>query len=154
LDGAIVLNALGGQMTLLNSTFAENTTLGTRGPVSVIAGFSGATTLLQNTIVVHNSEDTSVQDCAGVVTSLGNNVIGDPFACGMAIQLMIGSATRDWTSSMMAPQEMRISNCYPTVKPSMRRTTQRVRRKIKSDQARKPQCDIGAVEFDRRLSTD
>jgi hypothetical protein len=140
-----------GTMTLLNSTFAENTTLvfGGGGSLSVIQSASGATTILRNTILVHNSEDTDVQDCAGVVTSLGNNLIGDPFACGMAIQLSdrigdagLGSLVDDGTAGEahypLLPDSQAIDAANGAICPT-------------KDQIGRPRtkqhCDIGAVEF-------
>jgi hypothetical protein len=147
--GVGVLNF--GTMTLLNSTFAENTTLpaGGSGSLSVIESVSGATTLLRNTIVIHNSEDTQMKDCAGVVTSLGNNLIGDPIACGMVIQLSdrigdagLGSLVDDGTAGEahypLLPDSQAIDAANGALCP-------------KRDQIGQPRtkqhCDIGAVEF-------
>ncbi len=57
--GIAILNV--GTMTLINTTFAENTTYGGNGPgtqpASVISSGPTATTALQNTILVHNTQD-------------------------------------------------------------------------------------------------
>ena len=86
---------------------------------SVISGAPNATTLLENTIIVHNSEDLSVRDCSGVLTSLGHNLIGAP-SCLITLQPsdLVGDA--GWVrSKMTARLEMRIFRCCPAVKRSM-----------------------------------
>jgi hypothetical protein len=73
--------SIGGTMVILNATIAENTSgFG-------IGGISGSGAILQNTILARNSNDLSEEsDCAGVVTSFGNNLIGDPTGCTITLQ--------------------------------------------------------------------
>jgi len=79
-----------GNLLLVNSTLAQNgARVGNSFGPALSAGAS-ATTLVQNTII---AENTSLQptgaiplDCAGPVSSLGNNLIGDVTGCGIILQ--------------------------------------------------------------------
>ena len=149
--GAAVLNF--GTMTLVNSTFADNRPSGggeRAFPASVIASVGNATTLLQNTIVVHNSDHGFVQDCAGLVTSLGNNLIGDPFACNITLQLSdltgeasLGAFTDDGTPGnahyALLPDSPAVDVANDAACP----------KRDQIGRPRAPHCDIGAVEFRR-----
>lgn len=152
-DGAAVLNV--GRMTIVNSTFAENGRFPSGFPASVIA--SGGDTLLDNTIVVHDSEDESVQDCAGLITSLGNNLIGDPFAvhpffapCNITLQPsdLTGDAGLDDLADDGTPGGAH----YPLLPDSQAIDVANDAACPKKDQIgqpRAPRCDIGAIEFRR-----
>lgn len=145
--GIVVRNS--GTMTILNSTFAENITLG-GGPASVIGSDSGATTLLANTIVVHDSQDTDVQDCAGDITSVGNNLIGDPSGCNISLQLsdLTGDAGLGQLLDDGTPGNAR----FPLLPDSQAIDAANDAACPKKDQIgrpRAPHCDIGAVEFRR-----
>jgi hypothetical protein len=77
-----------GTTRIINSTFAENSIsfTGTGGIET-----SGGTVELQNTILAHNTAGPISQaifgpDCFGPVTSLGNNLIGDPTGCTITLQ--------------------------------------------------------------------
>jgi hypothetical protein len=140
-DGVAVLN-ISGRMTLLNSTFAEN-----RG---AIASGSDATTLLQNTIVVHNTDDEFVQDCAGDITSLGGNLIGDPSSC--IITLQPSDLTGDAGLGQILDDGTPGNAHYPLLSDSQAIDVANDVACLKKDQIgrpRQPHCDIGAVEFRR-----
>jgi hypothetical protein len=139
----------GGTMSIVNSTFAEN-----RGngylclSTPAIHSYSGATTLLQNTILVHDPFDVQVQDCVGIVTSLGNNLIGDPTGCTITLKLSdltgeanLGAFTDDGTPGNahypLLPESQAIDAAKNAACP----------KKDQIGQARQPRCDIGAVEF-------
>jgi hypothetical protein len=79
---------LGGQMSITNSTIRENVAF--RAPGGGIQN-SGGVLQLQNTIVAGNiivSPLTSPAgtDCSGTITSVGNNLVGDPSGCGINFQ--------------------------------------------------------------------
>jgi hypothetical protein len=74
----VLLNIGGGTIILTNSTVADNTT-GVE-PVTGLTNFDG-TAILMNTILARNTSD-----CGGPVTSLGNNLIGDPTGCTIILQ--------------------------------------------------------------------
>jgi len=69
----------GGTATLLNDTLAENT----RGGVVNVGG----TVVLLNTLLARNTpERAGAPDCAGPITSLGYNLIGDPTGCDITLE--------------------------------------------------------------------
>jgi hypothetical protein len=71
-------------VTLTNTTVAENHG-GVFGPGGIRNGGTG-TVVLQNTIIARNDFDGGPSDCSGPVTSLGNNLIGDPTGCTIILQ--------------------------------------------------------------------
>jgi hypothetical protein len=74
LSGAALLAAFGDNK-LINNTFAANTaTLGSGSAVRVIGG----TTKMRNMIIANNSATTDVSGANSNITSLGNNLIGQP----------------------------------------------------------------------------
>jgi hypothetical protein len=146
--GLAVVNA--GTMTLLNSTLAPNTSDSTfciEG-VSVLEGRTGSATVLQNTILLHNSEDAQIQDCSGVITSLGNNLIGDPSGCTITLQLtdLVGDANLGTLTDDGSPGNPHL----PLLQNSQAidaANNAACPNKDQIGQTRKPRCDIGAVEF-------
>lgn len=144
--GVAVVNA--GTLTVVNSTFAENrATQCLDAAVPVVEGLIGSTTRLQNTIIVHNP-DVLVQECRGVITSLGNNLIGDPASCAITLQLSdligdggLGAFTDDGTPGNghypLLPLSQAIDDANNAACPKIDQI----------GQLRKPRCDIGAVEF-------
>jgi hypothetical protein len=72
--GAIT-NFENGNLILVNSTLADN--IG-----GALFSTMNATTILVNTILAGNTP----QDCDGLVTSLGNNLIGDPTGCRLCLK--------------------------------------------------------------------
>ena len=136
-------------MTLVNSTFAENA-----GPGGVITGAPNATTLLENTIIVHNSEDLGVRDCSGVLTSLGHNLIGAP-SCLITLQPsdLVGDAGLGPLEDDGAPGDAH----FPLLSGSQAIDAADQAACPKKDQIgqpRRPRCDIGAVEFRRGGAVD
>jgi hypothetical protein len=89
LSSEIGFNGLPGRVSITNSTIREN-----------VAGFvgnaegggisnSGGTLQIQNTIVAGNTATGAAAigpDCFGTITSLGNNLIGDPTGCNVNLQ--------------------------------------------------------------------
>jgi hypothetical protein len=83
--GAAISN--GGTLVLTQSTLADNVVSEAVG--SALLSARGATTILQNTLIARNVEQSPFDpswtrggpDCRGVVTSFGNNLIGDATGC-------------------------------------------------------------------------
>ncbi|MDR4503461.1 MAG: right-handed parallel beta-helix repeat-containing protein [Candidatus Scalindua sp.] len=75
-----------GTVSITNCTISDN-----HGPGAAITNgygdYSGAGTVeLKNTILAYNSADVDYPgDCEGPITSLGNNIIGDPVNCTIAL---------------------------------------------------------------------
>ena len=106
-------------------------------------------TFLENTIVA--STDPTVRDCAGTFTSLGNNLIGNPASCLVALQPSdrvgdadLGQLVDDGTPGdahfPLLPASQAIGAANDAACP----------RQDQLGQSRRPQCDIGAVEFRRK----
>jgi hypothetical protein len=77
-DGGGLYNG-GGTAIFLNSTLAENTGGG-------IAN-AGGTVVLLNTLLARNTPGRAgTLDCAGPITTLGHNLIGDPTGCTLTLQ--------------------------------------------------------------------
>jgi hypothetical protein len=70
-----------GFAVLQSTTVADNRGggFGRTGGIS-----NGGTLILQNTIIANNEGDPT--DCRGVITSLGNNLIGDPTGCDITLE--------------------------------------------------------------------
>jgi len=83
--GGGVLNGFGGgQISITNSTIRENTTPSISSPGAGLFNTDG-TVRVQNTIIAGNTLSGS-PDCAGTVSSLGNNLVGDPMGCTINLQ--------------------------------------------------------------------
>ncbi len=83
-DGGGVAN-FGGQVSIINSTIRENDGGHVGGGITNQNG----TLLLQNTIVAGNRAVgplAASPDCFGTITSLGNNLAGDPSGCSVNLQ--------------------------------------------------------------------
>jgi hypothetical protein len=148
--------------SIVNSTFAQNTSIGT-GASSVIANVNvfadiNAEMLLQNTILAHSSDDELVQDCAGIITSLGNNLIGDPSSC--IITLQPSDLTGDAGLGQLLDDGTAGKAHYPLLLDSQAIDAANDAACLRKDQigrSRQPQCDIGAIEFrraDKTLTTE
>jgi hypothetical protein len=131
-------------LSLTSSTFFENAQ-GSGG--IVIESATGATTVLENTILAHDADD-GVSDCRGLITSRGNNIIGDPAGCD--ITLRPGDLTGDPGLDLftddgkpghghfpLLPTSPAIGAGNPAVCP----------RDDELDHPRHGRCDIGAIEF-------
>jgi hypothetical protein len=98
-SGAGILNEGGGSVTITSSTIAENEAA---LPLSIGGGIWNAmgTVELRNSILVENKAQTAsspdtISNCAGAITSLGNNVIGVSTAADACVINAIGSDVRD-----------------------------------------------------------
>jgi hypothetical protein len=70
-----------GTTVILNGTIADNPSAGVGG-----IRVRGGTVTLQNTILARNTGGPLAADCSSGVTSLGNNLIGDPAHCPITLQ--------------------------------------------------------------------
>jgi hypothetical protein len=146
-----------GTVMLTNCTVARNTAYGDTGGGG-LANSDGLTTL-QHTILALNAAPYASppsDDCVGVVTSLGTNLIGDPIGCTITLQssdLMgdpgLDAFTEDFGLTpghghfplLATSQAINVGNhvaCPPT---------------DQLGQPRVDQCDIGAIEFQPRDTT-
>ena len=82
--GAGIAN-FAGVAVLQSTTVAENQEISGAGTGGISNSDSG-TVLLQNTIIARNETRFGPSDCSGLVTSLGNNLIGDPTRCTITLQ--------------------------------------------------------------------
>ena len=107
--------------------------------------------LLQNTILAQNSTTGTGPDCFGSITSLGNNLVGDPTGCTITLQPsdLTGDPGLDTFTDNgrpgrgyfpLLPTSQAIDAGNNDVCP---RTDQLDRRRIGP-------CDIGAIEFRHR----
>ena len=150
-DGTAIGNS--GTMALINTTFVDNIALGPSCEFtshSVIDAFDGLT-LLQNSIVqsstVQGGDNVSfVQDCTGVVTSLGNNLLQTGSGCDIHVTDLFGKADLGLFTDDGLPghahfplllESQAIDAANGTACP----------KKDQIGQPRRPRCDIGAVEF-------
>lgn len=73
-----------GILLLQSTTVAENEAGSDGGGSGILAG---GIVLLQNTILARNDDELGrTDDCLGQITSLGNNLIGDPTGCTITLQ--------------------------------------------------------------------
>jgi hypothetical protein len=148
----------GGQISITNSTIREN-----------IAGFSenadgggvvneGGTLQIQNTIVAGNTATGAAAigpDCFGTITSLGNNLIGDPAGC--TINLQPSDLTGDPGLGPLVEigeDDSPGKAFYPVLPGSVVINRGNPAACPKTDQLGNPRvgtCDIGSVEFQGRM---
>jgi hypothetical protein len=146
----------GGNLTIKSSTIARNVL--DRGEDFVTGGIlnnPGGTVELQNTIVALNTSDSGSNlpaDCAGVITSLGNNLIGDKSNCD--IDLLLSDLTGDPGLGVVFTDDgLPGHGHYPIVRTSQARDAGDEDSCTARDQIgnkRKKPCDIGAIEFRQR----
>ena len=139
-----------GFVSITNSTIRENQAIFASG--GGIENFSG-TVMLQNTIVAGNTINGEGIgfDCVGMVTSLGNNLIGDPTDC--AINLQPSDLTGDPGLGPLAGTEEdvppgRAFYAVPTGSAVIDKANPAAC--PETDQLGNPRvgvCDIGAIEF-------
>lgn len=149
-----------GRVSIINSTIAENVAGGSFLSATEGAGIAnfGGTLQIQNTVVARNvSSDASatVSDCAGTITSVGNNLIGDPGDCDISLQpsdvigdpglgALVGTGENDPPARAFYPVlagSVVINRGNPAACPE-------------TDQLGNPRvgiCDVGAVEFQGRM---
>jgi hypothetical protein len=131
-----------GVVLLINSTLANNSAQDGGGIDSI-----AATTLLQNTILALNTAQTG-PDCANPLTSLDNNLIGDPTGC--TISLLPHDLTGDPGLDIFTDNGKPGHGHFPLLPTSQAidagnddvcpRTDQLGQRRI-------GRCDIGAIRF-------
>jgi hypothetical protein len=154
--GALIGDAIGpaavitnlGMLSLTNTTFFENV-LRRRGAIVR----SGGTTILQNTILAHDADDVvdadeAGSDCAGAITSFGNNIIGDPTGCHISLQptdrlgdpgldLFVDDGRPGNAHFALLPISQAVDAANDSACP----------KRDQIGQQRKGGCDIGAIEF-------
>jgi hypothetical protein len=146
-----------GALTIANSTIARNA--GLPRPASVFSGVVNrgtGTVKLQNTIVAlnfpRNSPDTAL-DCFGPITSLGNNILGDPTDCG--INLLATDRTGDPGLGPFVDSGAPGTGRFPLLETSQAIDAGNNEAcssdpALATDQLGTPRrglCDIGAIEF-------
>jgi hypothetical protein len=138
-----------GTTRIINSTFAENSIsfAGSGG----IDETRGGTVELQNTILARNTAGPIGHlgpDCSGSVTSLGNNLIGDPTGCTITLQDtdLTGDPGLDTFTDNGTPG----NGHFPLLSTSQAIDGGNDAVCPKRDQLRKRRvgpCDIGAIAF-------
>ena len=154
-------NRLPGHISVINSTIRDNITNPLRsGSQRGAAGIAndGGTLQIQNTIVAGNIQGPLAEDgpeCSGTITSLGNNLVGDPTGCDINLQPndfigdpglgpLVEFGEDDSPGKAFYPVltgSVVINRASPAACP-------------KQDQLGNPRvgtCDIGAVEFQGRM---
>jgi hypothetical protein len=143
-----------GQLTILNSTIRENQSINPLIGGGAGAGIAGGSTLtLQNTIVAGNTARAGLlgPDCLGPITSLGNNLIGDPTDCD--INLQPSDLTGDpGLGSLVGTEKDALPGrtYYPVLAGSLVIDRGNPDACPPTDQLGNPRvgiCDIGAIEF-------
>ena len=140
-SGAGVENVQGFAI-LINSTLANNRAQG-GGGIASLAGI----TILQNTILALNTAQTG-PDCANLVTSLDNNLIGDPTGC--TISLLPHDLTGDPGLDAFTDNGKPGNGHFPLLPTSQAidaRNDAVCPRKDQIGQRRIGPCDIGAIRF-------
>jgi hypothetical protein len=150
-----------GTVTLTNCTLARNTAYGDTGGGG-IANSDGLTTL-QNTILALNAAPYALppsDDCVGVVTSLGTNLIGNPAGCTITLPSSdltgapgLDTFTEDFGLTpgyghfplLVTSHAIDAGNDATCPKRD-----QLGQRRVNIPRVGTSRCDIGAVEFQRR----
>jgi hypothetical protein len=139
-----------GSVTLTNSTLAYNWA---DGPTTVVCGGGGGlctssgTVTLQNTILARNTAQ-SGPDCRGLITSEGNNLLGDLSDCTITLQSsdLTGDPSLDAFTDDGTPGH----GYFPLLLTSQAVNAGTDAACPPTDQLGQPrvgQCDIGAIEF-------
>jgi hypothetical protein len=131
--------------TDLASTFVPSATLVTAPPT--------ATTILKNTIIVHDPAEPLIRDCFGPVTSRGNNLIGDLTGCTVTFQP--GDLTGDAGPGPFTDDGTPGNGHFPLLKDSQAIDAGNdafCPRRDQIGQLRRGKCDIGAIEFKAKKS--
>src|SRR5262245_36625098 len=129
---------------------------GQRGSLGIANG--GGIIRVQNTIIAGNIQGplaTAPLDCSGTITSLGNNLIGDPTGCDINLQPSdltgdpgLGSLVENGEDD--APGRA----FYPVLAGSVVINRANPAGCLKTDQLGNPRigiCDIGSVEFQEKM---
>jgi len=138
-----------GTMTVINSTVTNNRS-GNGGGILIANG----TVSLQNTILARNTMMFTGQDsdCAGSITSLGHNLIGNPSGCTIILQPtdLIGNPGLGPFTDTGEPGE----GYFPLLSTSAAIDRGNNAACPKTDQLgekRAGPCDIGAIEFPEKI---
>jgi hypothetical protein len=146
-EGTAIFNH--GTLLLASSTLADQTGQGHFGPHgSAVFSVAGATTLLHNTILARNTSLPGLQDCGGMVLSLGHNLIGDPTGC--TIDLHASDRTGDPGLAPFTDTGRPGEGYYPLLPTSQAVDTgddAACPRRDQLGQRRTGRCDIGAISF-------
>jgi hypothetical protein len=139
-------NKIGGTLFLTNSTLADNRA--ERGIGGIRS--SGGTVLLLNTILAQNISRLG-PDCSGSITSLGNNLIGDPTGCTITLQPndLTGAPGLDAFTDNGRPGNGHFP-LLPTSQAIDAGNDAACPRRDQLGRRRVGPCDIGAIEFRER----
>jgi hypothetical protein len=143
-----------GRLMILNSTLSGNTAL--FGGSGGILSRSSGSVALQNTILALNTvEDSPSPDCAGPVTSLGHNLIGDSTGCTLILQP--SDLTGDPGLGLFTDNGRPGNGHFPLLPTSQAidagddaacpRRDQLGQRRVNIPGVGTSRCDIGAIEF-------
>jgi hypothetical protein len=150
---------IGGDLSVTNSTIRENQVLfsfGRRGGGGI--DNDGGTLRLQNTILAGNTIAGPIAtgpDCVGTITSLGNNLVGDPIGC--EINLQPSDLTGDPGLGLLVEigeDDAPGKAFYPVLAGSTVIDKGNAAACPEKDQLGNPRigtCDIGAIEFQERM---
>jgi hypothetical protein len=142
-----------GTSILTNCTVAENSSPGSN-TIGGLSNVGGGVLALQNTLVALNTGRLS-SDCNGAVTSLGNNLIGDPTGCAIILQPTdltgapgLGDFTDDGTPGNGHIPLRRGSPAIDAGNDAFCPPTDQLgRRRVNIPRVGTSLCDIGAIEF-------
>jgi hypothetical protein len=152
-DGGGIVNF--GTLTVLNSTIAGNAALGVRIGGSGGGILNSGTVQLQNTILALNTAlNGTGGDCLGAVSSLGNNLIGDPTNC--PITLLPSDLTGDPGLDAFTDNGTPGNGHVPLLPDSAAIDAGNDAACPSTDQLGEPRvgpCDIGAIEFQPAVLT-
>jgi hypothetical protein len=151
--GAGGIYNFGGSLRVNSSTIARNVLdIGDPFITGGIINEAGGTVELQNTIVALNTNRDRATDCAGVITSLGNNLIGDTADCDITLQPT--DLTGDpGLGAVFTDDGLPGHGHFPIIRSSQARNAGDDDSCPARDQIgnkRKKPCDIGAIEFRQR----
>ena len=140
-----------GNLLINNSTIVDNQGNGLEGGSGGGLYNDGGTVQLENTILARNKafgfegQANYEADCAGQVTSLGHNLVGDPSGC--SITLLASDLTGDpGLSGSQAPLETsQVVDAGDSASCTL--TDQLGHSRIDGDGDGIVICDIGAIEF-------
>jgi hypothetical protein len=160
--GGAIYNAGGGVVTIASSTVSGNSSFccanGRISSGGIVNG--GGTVRLENSIVAQNSiafsvgQNPTLSDCAGTITSLGNNLIGTLDSCTVALQN--GDITGDPGLDTFTDNGTPGNGHFPLLLTSRAIDAGNDAACPPTDQLGQPRfghCDIGAIEFQPLIVT-
>jgi hypothetical protein len=154
-------DGLPGRISIINSTIRDNRT----GPIFSssqrgAAGIAndGGTVQIQNTVVAGNTQGpfaATGPECSGTITSLGNNLVGDLSGCDINLQPSDLTGDPGLGSLVEFGEDDSPGKAfYPVLAGSVLINRANPAACPEKDQLGNPRvgtCDIGAVEFQRRM---